>query len=225
MDANEKLKKILSSCDHTLLTQTATWNDIREICNDGIKYGTASVCIPPAYVKRAKEYVGDRLKICTVIGFPNGYQTTAVKVFETRDAIENGADEIDMVINIGELKARNFGYLMEEISAIKAACGDKILKVIIETCLLSESEKMQMCRVVSLAGADFIKTSTGFSTAGATVEDVRLMRESSDPAVKVKAAGGISSLQDAWDMLEAGADRLGTSRVVKIVKGENGKGY
>ena len=225
MDANAKLQKILSSCDHTLLTQTATWNDIREICNDGIKYGTASVCIPPAYVKRAKEYVGERIKICTVIGFPNGYQTTAVKVFETRDAIENGADEIDMVINIGELKARNFGYLMEEISQIKAACGDKILKVIIETCLLSESEKMQMCRVVSLAGADFIKTSTGFSSAGATVEDVKLMRESSDPAVKVKAAGGISSLQDAWDMLEAGADRLGTSRVVKIVKGESGNGY
>ena len=225
MDANAKLQKILSSCDHTLLTQTATWNDIREICNDGIKYGTASVCIPPAYVKRAKEYVGERLKICTVIGFPNGYQTTAVKVFETKDAIENGADEIDMVINIGELKARNFGYLMEEISQIKAACGDKILKVIIETCLLSDSEKMQMCRVVSLAGADFIKTSTGFSTAGATVEDVRLMRESSDPAVKVKAAGGISSLQDAWDMLESGADRLGTSRIVKIVKGESGKGY
>ena len=142
MDANAKLQKILSSCDHTLLTQTATWNDIREICNDGIKYGTASVCIPPAFVKRAKEYVGERLKICTVIGFPNGYQTTAVKVFETRDAIENGADEIDMVINIGELKARNFGYLMDEISAIKAACGDKILKVIIETCLLSESEKV-----------------------------------------------------------------------------------
>ena len=225
MDANEKLQKILSSCDHTLLSQTATWNEIREVLGDGIKYGVASVCIPPSYVKRAKEYVGNRLKICTVIGFPNGYQTTAVKVFETRDAIENGADEIDMVINIGELKARNFGYLMNEISEIKAACGDKVLKVIIETCLLSESEKMQMCRVVSLAGADFIKTSTVFSTAGATVEDVKLMRDSSDPSVKVKAAGGISSLKDAWDMLEAGADRLGTSRVVKIVKGESGKGY
>ncbi len=225
MEANEKLQRILSSCDHTLLAQTATWNEIREVLGDGIKYGVASVCIPPAYVKRAKEYVGNRLKICTVIGFPNGYQTTAVKVFETKDAIENGADEIDMVINIGELKARNFGYLMDEISEIKAACGDKVLKVIIETCLLSESEKMQMCRVVSLAGADFIKTSTGFSTGGATVEDVKLMRDSSDPKVKVKAAGGISSLQDAWDMLEAGADRLGTSRVVKIVKGENGKGY
>ena len=225
MFSNEKLQRILSSCDHTLLTQTATWNDIREICNDGIKYGTASVCIPPAFVKRAKEYVGNRLKICTVIGFPNGYQTTAVKVFETRDAIENGADEIDMVINIGELKARNFGYLMNEISEIKKACGDKILKVIIETCLLSESEKTQMCRVVSLAGADYIKTSTGFSTGGATREDVKLMRESSDEAVKVKAAGGIASLQDAWDMLELGADRLGTSRIVKLVKGEEGKGY
>ena len=225
MFSNEKLQRILSSCDHTLLTQTATWNDIREICNDGIKYGTASVCIPPAFVKRAKEYVGNRLKICTVIGFPNGYQTTAVKVFETQDAIENGADEIDMVINIGELKARNFGYLMNEISEIKKACGDKILKVIIETCLLSESEKTQMCRVVSLAGADYIKTSTGFSTGGATREDVKLMRESSDEAVKVKAAGGIASLQDAWDMLELGADRLGTSRIVKLVKGEEGKGY
>ena len=225
MNANEKLQKILSSCDHTLLTQTATWNDIREICNDGIKYGTASVCIPPAYVKRAKEYVGNRLKICTVIGFPNGYQTTAVKVFETQDAIENGADEIDMVINIGELKARNFGYLMNEISEIKKACGDKILKVIIETCLLSDSEKTQMCRVVSVAGAYYIKTSTGFSKGGATREDVKLMRESSDEAVKVKAAGGIASLEDAWDMLELGADRLGTSRIVKLVKGEEGKGY
>lgn len=225
MEVNQKLQRILSSCDHTLLSQSATWNDIREVCNDGIKYGTASVCIPPCYVKRAKEYVGNRVKICTVIGFPNGYQTTAVKVFETREAIENGADEIDMVINIGELKARNFTFLVNEIAEIKAACGDKVLKVIIETCLLSDSEKMEMCRVVSLAGADYIKTSTGFSTGGATVEDVKLMRDSSDERVKVKAAGGISSLQDAWNMLEAGADRLGTSRVVKIVKGENGKGY
>ena len=225
MESKEKLQKILSACDHTLLSTTATWSDIREICNDGMKYGTASVCIPPAYVGRAKEYVGDRLKICTVIGFPNGYATTAVKVFETKDAIANGADEIDMVINVGELKARNFGYLVDEISAIKAACGDKVLKVIIETCLLSDSEKSEMCRVVSLAGADFIKTSTGFSTGGATVADVKLMRDASDEKVKVKAAGGISSLQDAWDMLEAGADRLGTSRVVKIVKGEEGKGY
>jgi len=225
MEINDNIERILSACDHTLLTQTATWNEIREICNDGMKYGTASVCIPPAFVARAKEYVGERLKICTVIGFPNGYQTTAVKVFETKDAIANGADEIDMVINIGELKARNFVYLMNEISEIKAACGDKVLKVIIETCLLSDSEKQEMCRVVSLAGADFIKTSTGFSTGGATVDDVRLMRESVDPNVKVKAAGGISSIEDAYAFLEAGADRLGTSRVVKIVKGENGKGY
>ena len=219
------ITKILASCDHTLLAQSATWEDIKAICDDGMKYKTASVCIPASFVKRAKEYVGDKLTICTVIGFPNGYSTTRVKVFETEDAVQNGADEIDMVINIGELKARNFGYLMEEISQIKAACGDKILKVIIETCLLSDSEKREMCRVVSLAGADFIKTSTGFSTGGATVADVRLMRESSDEKVKVKAAGGIASLQDAWDMLEAGADRLGTSRVVKIVKGEQGKGY
>lgn len=224
MDKNEVLQKILSSCDHTLLSQSATWNEIRDVCNDGIKYGTASVCIPPCYVKRAKDYVGERLKICTVIGFPNGYQTTAVKVFETREAIENGADEIDMVINIGELKARNFGYILDEISAIKEACGDKILKVIIETCLLSESEKMEMCRVVSLSKADYIKTSTGFSTGGATIDDVKLMRGSCDERVRVKAAGGIGSLQDAWDMLEAGADRLGTSRIVKIVKGESAAG-
>ena len=225
MDINDNIQRILSACDHTLLSQTATWSEIREICNDGMKYGTASVCIPPSYVARAKEYVGDRLKICTVIGFPNGYQTTAVKVFETKDAIANGADEIDMVINLGELKARNFVYLMNEIAEIKAACGDRVLKVIIETCLLSDSEKAEMCRIVSLAGADYIKTSTGFSTGGATLEDVKLMRESVDPKVKVKAAGGIASLQDAWDMLELGADRLGTSRIVKLVKGEEGKGY
>ena len=225
MDKKEILQRILSSCDHTLLSTTATWNDIREICNDGMKYGTASVCIPPSFVKRAKEYVGERVKICTVIGFPNGYATTAVKVLEARDAIENGADEIDMVINLGELKARNFGYLINEISEIKAACGEKILKVIIETCLLSDSEKREMCRVVSLSGADYIKTSTGFSTGGATVEDIRLMRDACDEKVKVKAAGGIASLKDAWDMLEAGADRLGTSRIVKLIKGENGTGY
>lgn len=225
MNINENLQKILSACDHTLLAQTATWAEIREICNDGIKYGTASVCIPPSYVKRAKEYVGNRLKICTVIGFPNGYQTTAVKVFETADAVANGADEIDMVINIGELKARNYPYLLSEISEIKKACGDRVLKVIIETCLLSESEKIDMCRIVSLAGADYIKTSTGFSTGGATREDVKLMRERVDSAVKVKAAGGISSLEDAVDFLTLGADRLGTSRVVKIVKNEQGSGY
>ena len=225
MQYNENLQKILSSCDHTLLTQTATWADIREICNDGMKYGTASVCIPPSYVKRAKEYVGDKLAICTVIGFPNGYMTTAVKVFETRDAIENGADEIDMVINIGELKARNFAYILDEINAIKDACGDKILKVIIETCLLSDAEKSEMCRIVSLSRADYIKTSTGFSTAGATREDVKLMRDATDARVKVKAAGGIASLEDAQAFLDLGADRLGTSRVVKIVKNEKGSGY
>ena len=225
MEFNERLQKILASCDHTLLTQSATWADIREICNDGMKYGTASVCIPPSYVKRAKEYVGDKLKICTVIGFPNGYQTTATKVFETADAVKNGADEIDMVINIGELKARNFGYIVEEINAIKEACGDRILKVIIETCLLSETEKSEMCRIVSLSTADYIKTSTGFSTGGATREDVKLMREATDARVKVKAAGGIASLEDAQAFLDLGADRLGTSRVVKIVKNEKGSGY
>ena len=225
MEINDTIQNILSACDHTLLSTTATWADIREICNDGMKYGTASVCIPPAFVARAREYAGNRLKICTVIGFPNGYQTTAVKVFEAQNAIANGADEIDMVINIGELKARNFSYLIDEISQIKKACGDKILKVIIETCLLTDTEKMEMCRVVSLSGADYIKTSTGFSTAGATFDDVKLMRDACDPSVKVKAAGGISSLEDAQKFLDLGADRLGTSRVVKIVKNEKGSGY
>jgi len=225
MEINDKIQNILSACDHTLLSTTATWADIREICNDGMKYGTASVCIPPAFVARAREYAGKKLKICTVIGFPNGYQTTETKVFETQNAIANGADEIDMVINIGELKARNFSYLIDEISQIKKACGDKILKVIIETCLLTDTEKMEMCRVVTLSGADFIKTSTGFSTGGATFDDVKLMRDSCDPSVKVKAAGGISSLEDAQKFLDLGADRLGTSRVVKIVKNEKGSGY
>lgn len=225
MEINDKIQNILSACDHTLLSTTATWADIREICNDGMKYGTASVCIPPAFVARAREYAGKKLKICTVIGFPNGYQTTETKVFETQNAIANGADEIDMVINIGELKARNFSYLIDEISQIKKACGDKILKVIIETCLLTDTEKMEMCRVVTLSGADFIKTSTGFSTGGATFDDVKLMRDSCDPSVKVKAAGGISSLEDAQKFLDLGVDRLGTSRVVKIVKNEKGSGY
>ena len=225
MEINDKIQNILSACDHTLLSTTATWADIREICNDGMKYGTASVCIPPAFVARAREYAGKRLKICTVIGFPNGYQTTEVKAFEAQNAIANGADEIDMVINVGELKARNFSYLIDEISQIKKACGDKVLKVIIETCLLTDTEKMEMCRVVTLAGADFIKTSTGFSTGGATFDDVKLMRDSCDPSVKVKAAGGISSLEDAQKFLDLGADRLGTSRVVKIVKNEKGSGY
>ncbi len=220
-----KIQEILACCDHTLLSQSATWEEIREICNDGMKYGTASVCIPPAFVKRAKAYVGNRLKICTVIGFPNGYQTTSVKVFEAKDAIENGADEIDMVINICELKDRNYSYVLNEITEVKNACGSRVLKVIIETCLLSDNEKIDMCRLVSLSGADFIKTSTGFSKGGATREDVRLLRLRVDPSVKVKAAGGISSLEDAAEFIELGADRLGTSRVVKIIKNEKGSGY
>ena len=211
-------KLILSKCDHTLLLQTATWEEIRALCDDGMKYGTASVCIPPSFVKRAKEYVGDKLCICTVIGFPNGYNTTAVKCFETEQAIAEGADEIDMVINLGDLKDGRDDELLAEIKAIKAVCGDHILKVIIETCQLTEEEKIKMCRIVTEAGADFIKTSTGFSTAGATREDVRLMRENVGAEVKVKAAGGISSLVDAEDMINLGADRLGTSRVVRIVK-------
>ena len=219
MNIDPKIKKILAACDHTLLGQAAVWEEIKAICDDGMKFGTASVCIPPSFVKRAKDYVGDKLAICTVIGFPNGYNTTAVKVFETTDAIANGADEIDMVINIGELKAGNEQYLLDEIKAIKAACGEKILKVIIETCLLTEAEKITMCKIVSAAGADYIKTSTGFSTAGATREDVALMRANVSSETKVKAAGGISSLEDAQDFLDLGADRLGTSRVVKAVKG------
>ena len=213
------VKYILSKCDHTLLAQTATWEDICAICDDGMRYGTASVCIPPSFVERAKKYVGDRLAICTVIGFPNGYNTTAVKVFETEDAIRRGADEIDMVINVGDLREGRYDAVRDEIKAIKAACGDKILKVIIETCLLTEEEKLVMCRLVTEAGADFIKTSTGFSTAGATREDVKLMCENVGDGVRVKAAGGISDLKDAEDFLNLGADRLGTSRVVKAVKG------
>lgn len=212
------INKILSSCDHTLLLQTATWDEIREICDDAKKYNTASVCIPPCYVKQAKEYVEDSVKICTVIGFPNGNTTTATKVFETKDAISNGADEIDMVINIGMLKATNYDYVSDEIKRIKEACGSHILKVIIETCLLTEEEKIKMCEIVSKAGADYIKTSTGFSTAGATLEDVELFSKHVDPSVKIKAAGGITSLDDAEKFMELGAVRLGTSRIVKIVK-------
>ena len=219
------VRNILSKCDHTLLGQTATWEDIKKICDDGMAYHTASVCIPPAYVKQAKEYVGDRLAICTVIGFPNGYNTTAVKVFETQDAIAGGADEIDMVINIGLLKAGKDDQVCDEIRQIKAACGEKILKVIIETCLLTEDEKLRMCKIVTDAGADFIKTSTGFSKNGATIEDVKLMRANVGKAVLVKAAGGISGLEDAQAFLDNGADRLGTSRVVKAVQGVEGKGY
>ncbi|MBQ5950755.1 MAG: deoxyribose-phosphate aldolase [Lachnospiraceae bacterium] len=214
------IREILEKCDHTLLAQTATWEEIRAICDDGIKYRTASVCIPPCYVKRAKDYVGDRLAVCTVIGFPNGYSTTAAKLAETVDALENGADEIDMVINIGELKAGNTGYVRNEIRALKEACGDKILKVIVETCLLTAEEKVTMCRLVTEAGADFIKTSTGFSKAGATFEDVALFAEHVGPGVRIKAAGGISSIADAETFIGLGASRLGTSRIVKIVKAE-----
>ena len=219
------VEKILSKCDHTLLGQTATWEQMKKICDEGMLYHTASVCIPPSYVKQAKEYVGDKLAICTVIGFPNGYNTTPVKVFETKDAIANGADEIDMVINIGKLRQGLDNEVCEEIRQIKAACGEKILKVIIETCLLTEEEKIRMCKIVTEAGADYIKTSTGFSTAGATLEDVRLMRANVGEKVLVKAAGGISGLEDAENFIEAGADRLGTSRVVKAVQGIEGKGY
>lgn len=219
-----EIKEILSRCDHTLLAQTATWEDIRAICDDGMKYHTASVCIPPCYVKRAKEYVGDRLAICTVIGFPNGYNTTAAKVFETSDAVDAGADEIDMVINLGALREGDDAYVLDEIKAIKTACRGKLLKVIIETCLLTEDEKIRMCRIVTESCADYIKTSTGFSKGGATREDVKLMREYSGENVKVKAAGGIADLKDAEDFIALGADRLGTSRVVKAVKSlENNK--
>ncbi len=218
------IQNILAHCDHTLLSQTATWAQIRTVCDDGMHYRTASVCIPPCYVKRAKEYVGDRLKICTVIGFPNGYATTAAKVFETEDAVRNGADEIDMVINIGALKSGDDEYVLEEIRAVKAACGGKLLKVIIETCLLSEDEKIRMCRIVTESGAEYIKTSTGFSTAGATREDIKLFAKYIGPNVRMKAAGGISSLEDAQDFLDLGASRLGTSRIVKAAKEQEHKG-
>lgn len=217
MDRN----KILSAVDHTLLTQNATWEDIKQILDDGIKYNVASACIPASYIKKAKEYVGDKLPICTVIGFPNGYSTTAVKIFETEDAIKNGADEIDMVINITDVKNENFDAILEEIKDIHKACNGKILKVIIETCLLTEEEKIKMCEIVTKSGAEYIKTSTGFSTGGATFNDIALMKKYVGKDVKIKAAGGISSLDDAAKFMELGADRLGTSRIVKIIKGEN----
>lgn len=213
-----ELKEILSKCDHTLLAQGATWDEIKQICDDGIKYGTASVCIPASYVKAAKEYVGDKLKICTVIGFPNGYSTTKTKCFETEDAVDNGADEIDMVINIGWVKDRKYDLVEDEIKQIKKSCKGKLLKVIIETCLLTEEEKIEMCKVVSSSGAEYIKTSTGFSKAGATKEDVMLMKKYVAPHVLIKAAGGISSIEDAEDFVKLGASRLGTSRIVKIAK-------
>ena len=214
MDTREILKHV----DHTLLLQGATWEEIRKICDDAITYGTASVCIPPCYVRQAKDYVQDRMAICTVIGFPNGNMTTAAKVFETKDALENGADEIDMVINIGFLKDGKDDEVQEEIRRLKEVCGDHILKVIIETCLLTKEEKIRMCRLVTQAGADYIKTSTGFSTGGATFEDIELFAQHVGPNVKIKAAGGISSMEDAHRFLDLGADRLGTSRIVKLVK-------
>lgn len=214
------IKEILSKCDHTLLSQSATWAEIKAICDDGIKYHTASVCIPASYVKQAKEYVGDKLAICTVIGFPNGYSTTATKCFEATDAVDNGADEIDMVINIGKVKDKDYAFVLQEIKAVKEACEGKLLKVIIETCLLTDEEKIEMCRVVSDSGADYIKTSTGFSTAGATFDDIKLFSENVAPHLKIKAAGGISSIEDAEKFIDLGASRLGTSRVVKIVKSQ-----
>lgn len=214
------ISDILAKCDHTLLSQGATWSEIKAVCDDGIKYGTASVCIPASHVKMAKEYVGDKLAICTVIGFPNGYSTTATKVFECRDALANGADEIDTVINIGHLKDKKYDDILAELCALKAECGEKILKVIIETCLLTDEEKIKMCEIVTASGADFIKTSTGFSTGGATKEDVALFAKHVGEGVRIKAAGGIASLADAEDFIRLGATRLGTSRIVKIAKND-----
>ena len=213
-----KIQDILKTVDHTLLKQTATWEEIRNLCEEGMQYGTASVCIPPCFVKRAAAYLQGRLPVCTVIGFPNGYSTSASKVFEAREAVENGADEVDMVINLGLVKDKRDDLLLQEIRLVKEACGDKILKVIVETCLLNEEEKVRMCRVVTESGADFIKTSTGFSSAGATFEDIRLFKENVGKHVKIKAAGGISSLEDAERFLSLGADRLGTSRIVRLAK-------
>ena len=210
--------KAVKYVDHTLLAQTATWEEIKQICDDAVTYGTASVCIPPSYVKRAKDYLGDKMPVCTVIGFPNGYNTTAVKVFETKDAVVNGADEIDMVINLGWVKEGNYDALLQEIKAVKEACGGRLLKVIIETCLLTEEEKIAMCRVVTQAGAEFIKTSTGFSKEGATFADIKLFSEHIGEGVQMKAAGGIASLEDAEQFLKLGAARLGTSRIVKLIK-------
>lgn len=221
MDVNEILRHV----DHTLLLQPSTWEEIRQICDDAVKYQTASVCIPPAYVKQASDYMEGKMAVCTVIGFPNGYMTTKAKEFETKDAIANGASEIDMVINIGWLKDKKYDLIEEEIRVLKAACGSKILKVIIETCLLDKEEKIKMCEIVTNAGADYIKTSTGFSTGGATFEDVELFAAHVGDGVKIKAAGGISSMEDAEKFLSLGADRLGTSRIIKIVKNEEASGY
>lgn len=220
-----KKEEILSMVDHTLLTQTATWEEIKQICDDGMQYKCASVCIPPSYVKQAADYVAGNIAICTVIGFPNGYMTKEAKIFETKDALQNGASEIDMVINIGDLKAGKYEEIENEIRALKEVCGDNILKVIIETCLLTDEEKIKMCEIVTNAGADFIKTSTGFSTSGATFADVDLFREHVGKNVKIKAAGGIASLDDAEKFIVLGATRLGTSRIVKIMKNEEATGY
>ena len=217
--------KILSHCDHTLLAVDAKWDDIKQICDDGMKYKTASVCIPASYVKKAAEYVDGALAICTVIGFPNGYSTTAAKAFEAADAVKNGADEIDMVINVGWAKDSRFDDILNEIKEVKAACGDKILKVIIETCLLTDEEKKEMCRVVTESGADFIKTSTGFSKGGATREDIALFAANIGENVRMKAAGGIRSFEDAQDYLDLGCERLGTSAIVKLVKNQEVTGY
>ncbi|MCD8354846.1 MAG: deoxyribose-phosphate aldolase [Clostridiales bacterium] len=219
MDYNEILRHV----DHTLLRQDASWEEIQTICDDAVRYQTASICIPPSYVRRCAEYLAGRVKVCTVIGFPNGYNTTAVKAFESADAADGGADEIDMVINLGWVKDGLWNLVLNEIQSVKAACRGKALKVIIETCLLTEEEKVRMCAIVTEAGADYIKTSTGFSTGGATREDVALFAANVGPDVKIKAAGGISSLQDAEDFMALGADRLGTSRIVKLVKAEEGK--
>ncbi|MBD8915467.1 MAG: deoxyribose-phosphate aldolase [Lachnospiraceae bacterium] len=219
------IKEILKHVDHTLLLQGSTWEEIKQICDDAMKYETASVCIPPCYVKQAAEYMGDRMAVCTVIGFPNGNVTTETKAFETKDALENGASEIDMVINIGWLKDKKYDLVENEIRKLKEICGDKILKVIIETCFLTDEEKIKMCEIVTNAGADYIKTSTGFGGAGATFDDIKLFAEHIGPNVKMKAAGGISSISDAETFLNLGADRLGTSRIVKIVKNEEATGY
>ncbi len=222
-----KMKHILSKVDHTLLAQGAAWEEIKTLCDDAVKYGTASVCVAPSFVKRCAEYLdGKDVKVCTVIGFPNGYSTKETKVFETKNAIENGADEIDMVINIGDVKMGDYDKVLDEIRAIKASCGNRILKVIIETCLLSDEEKTRMCRVVSESGADFIKTSTGFSSGGATFDDVKLFADNVQKHVKIKAAGGISSMDDAERFISLGAERLGTSRIVKILKNQDSnRGY
>ena len=218
-------KKILSTVDHTLLSQTATWEDIKRICDEGMKYEVASICIPPSYIREAKNYVGDKLALCTVIGFPNGYMTKATKIYGTMDAIANGADEIDMVINLGHVKDKKYDLIEEEIREIKKACGSKILKVIIETCFLTEEEKISMCKVVTNAGADFIKTSTGFGTGGATREDIELFVKHVGPNVKIKAAGGVRDLATAEDFINLGVSRLGTSSIIKIINKEEVTGY